>query len=58
VEIWGLKGFMGIAGYRKGYLVKIGVSFIGKMYWKGGSKNNFGKNFQYLVKLGVFLNIP
>jgi hypothetical protein len=28
----GLRGFIGIGEYKKGYLVKIGVSFIGKMY--------------------------
>jgi hypothetical protein len=35
--MWGLKGFIGIWGYKKGYLIKIGVSIIVKMYWKGGS---------------------
>jgi hypothetical protein len=32
----GIKGFIGILGYKKGYLVKIGFSFIENMYWKGG----------------------
>jgi len=35
--MWGFKGFKGIGGYKKGYLVKIGVSFIAKMYWEGDS---------------------
>jgi hypothetical protein len=38
----------GIGGYKKGYLVKIGVSFNGKMYWKGGSTKEI---------LEVFFNI-
>jgi hypothetical protein len=43
--MWGLKGFIGIAGYKKGYLVKIGVSFIVKMYWEGGSTKGFWEVF-------------
>jgi hypothetical protein len=43
--MWGLKGFIGIGGYKKGYLVKIGVSFIAKMYWEGGSKKGFWEIF-------------
>jgi hypothetical protein len=43
--MWGLKGFIGIRGYKKGYLVKIGVYFIGKMYWEGGSKKGFWEVF-------------
>jgi hypothetical protein len=35
--VWDIKEFIGIGGYKKGYLVKIGISFIGKMYWEGGS---------------------
>jgi len=38
VGMWGLEGFIGIGGYKKRYLVKIGVSFIRNMYWEGGSK--------------------
>jgi len=41
--MWGLKGFIGIGGYKKGYLVKIDDSFIAKMYLKGGSKKDFGR---------------
>jgi hypothetical protein len=33
--MWGLKGFIGIRGCKKGYIVKIGVSFVAKMYWEG-----------------------
>jgi hypothetical protein len=52
-------GFIGIGGYEKGYLVKIWVSFIGKMYWEGEvDKRIFGGIYQYLVKLGVFFIIP
>jgi hypothetical protein len=36
--MWGLRGFIGIRGYKNGYLVKIGVSFNGKIYWEEGSK--------------------
>jgi hypothetical protein len=41
----GLKGFIGIGGYKKGHLVKIGVYFIGKMYWEGGSIKGFWEVF-------------
>jgi hypothetical protein len=40
--MWGLKGFIGIWGYKRGYLVKQGVSFIRKMYWEEGSTKNIG----------------
>jgi hypothetical protein len=43
--MWGLKGFIGIGGYKKGYLVKIRVSFIGNMYWEGGSTKGFWEIF-------------
>jgi len=43
--VWGLNGFIGIGSYNKGYLVKIGVYFIGNMYWEGGSKKGFWKIF-------------
>jgi hypothetical protein len=39
--VWGIRGFIGIGGYKKGYLVKIGVSFIGKMYWEGVQQKDF-----------------
>jgi hypothetical protein len=35
-------------GYKKRYLVKIGVSFIGRMHWEGGAMKGF---------LEVFINI-
>jgi len=38
----------GIGGYRKGYLLKIMVYLIGKMYWEEGSIKVF---------LEVFINI-
>jgi hypothetical protein len=44
----GIEGFIGIVVYNKGYLVKIRVSFIGKMCWEGGSTKVF---------LEVFINI-
>jgi hypothetical protein len=51
--------FIGIGGYKKGYLLKIGISFIKKMYWEGGFKKRIlGDIYQYLVKLGLFFNIP
>jgi hypothetical protein len=43
--MWGLKGFISIGGYKNGYLVKIVVSFIGKMYWEGGSTKGFWEIF-------------
>jgi hypothetical protein len=43
--MWGLRGFIGIGGYKKGYLVKIGVYFIGNMYWEGGSTKGFWEVF-------------
>jgi hypothetical protein len=43
--MWGLKGFIFIEGYKKGYLVKIGISFIQKMYWEGGLEKGFSKVF-------------
>lgn len=43
--MWGLWGFIGIVGYTKGYLVKIWVSFIGKIYWEGGSTIIFRELF-------------
>jgi hypothetical protein len=43
--VWGLKGFIGIGEYKKGYLVKIGVSFIEKMYWEGVSTKGFWEVF-------------
>jgi hypothetical protein len=46
--MWGIEGFIGIGGYRKGYLVKIGFSFIGNIYWEGASTKQF---------LEVFINI-
>ena len=46
--MWGTEEFIGIAGYKKGYLVKAKVYFIGKMYWEGGSTKIF---------LEVFINI-
>jgi len=39
--MWGLKGFIGIGGYKKGYLLKIRVSFIANMYWEGGLIKGF-----------------
>jgi hypothetical protein len=41
----GLRGFIGIHGYKKGYLVNLGVYFIGKMYWEGGSTKGFWEVF-------------
>jgi hypothetical protein len=42
--MWGLKGFICIGGYKKGYLGKKGVSFIGNMYWEGGvQQHDFGR---------------
>jgi hypothetical protein len=46
--LWGIRGLIGIGWHRKGYLEKIGISFIGKMYWDGGSTKGF---------LEVFINI-
>ena len=46
--MWGPRGFIGIEWYTKGYLVKIGVSFIGRMHWEGGAMKGF---------LEVFINI-
>jgi hypothetical protein len=43
--IWGLKGFIGIGGCKKRYLVKIRVSFIRKMYLEGGSIKGFWEVF-------------
>jgi hypothetical protein len=43
--VWGLKGFIGIEGYKKGYLVKIRVLFIGNLYWDGGLKKGFWEIF-------------
>jgi hypothetical protein len=43
--MWSLKGFIAIGGYKKRYLVKKGVSFIGNMYWEGGSTNIFWEVF-------------
>jgi hypothetical protein len=37
----GIEGFIGIGGCKKRYLVKRRVSFIGKMYWEGGSTKGF-----------------
>jgi hypothetical protein len=57
VGYWG--GVYRYWGYEKGYLVKIGVSFYWKDVMGGGlNKNSFGGIYQYLVKLGVFFNIP
>jgi len=50
-QYWGdveYHGFIGIVGYKKGYVVKIWVSFIGKMYWEGSTTKEF---------LEVFINI-
>jgi hypothetical protein len=44
----GIRIFIGIWGYKKGYPIKKGVSFIGNMYWEGGSRKLF---------LEVFINI-
>jgi hypothetical protein len=52
------EGVLGLRGYKKGYLVKIGVYFIGNMYWEGVQQKDFGVIYQYLVKLGVLFNIP
>jgi hypothetical protein len=41
--MWGIKGFISIWGYKNGYIVKIGVSFIAKMYWEGVQKHDFGR---------------
>jgi hypothetical protein len=41
----GYKGFIGIGGYKQGYLVKIGVFLIGMMYWEGGSTKGFSEIF-------------
>jgi hypothetical protein len=58
-RMWGFKGFIGIHGYKKEYLVKIGVSFIQKDVLGGGfNKSILEGIYQYLVKLGVFFNIP
>jgi hypothetical protein len=46
--MWGVNGFKGIWEYKKGYLVKIRVSFIENMYWEGGSTKEL---------LEVFINI-
>jgi hypothetical protein len=43
--MWGIKRFIGIVGYKKEYLVKIGVSFIGNMYWEGDSTNGYWEVF-------------
>jgi hypothetical protein len=32
-------------GYKKGYIVKIWVCFIAKMYWEGGSTKGFWEIF-------------
>jgi hypothetical protein len=38
-------GFIGIRGYKKWCLVKIGVLFIAKMYWEGGSTEGLWEGF-------------
>jgi hypothetical protein len=43
--MWALRGFIDIGGYKKGYLVKIGISFIRNMYWEGGSTKGFWEVF-------------
>jgi hypothetical protein len=43
--MWGIGGFICILGYKRGYLVKIGVVFIGKNYWEGGSTKGFEEVF-------------
>jgi hypothetical protein len=56
VVIQGIKRFIGIGGYKKGYLVKVGFLFeicIGR----GFNKMILGSIYQYLVKLEVFINI-
>jgi hypothetical protein len=47
-EVWGIERFIGIRGYRKGCLVKKGVSFIGKIYWEGGSTKVFLEVFNHI----------
>jgi hypothetical protein len=43
--MWGLKGFICIDECKKGFLVKIRVSFIENMYWEGGSTKGFWEIF-------------
>jgi hypothetical protein len=54
----GLKGFIGIWGYKKGYLVKIGFLLLERCIGRGVQQKDFGGIYQYLVKLGVLFNIP
>jgi hypothetical protein len=57
--MWGLRGFIGIGGYKNRHLVKIEVSFYLKDALEGEfNKRILGGIYQYLVKLGALFNIP
>jgi hypothetical protein len=51
------RGFIGIGGYKEGYLVKMWSFLIGKMYYKGFNKRILGGIDQYLMKIGIFFKI-
>jgi hypothetical protein len=54
----GIESFVSIGGYKMEYVVKIWVFIIGKMYRERVKKRILGCIYHYLVKLGVFFNIP
>jgi hypothetical protein len=57
--VWGTKGFIGIGGYKKGYLVKVDIFFNCKYVLGGGFKKSILEGiYQHLVKLEVLFNIP
>jgi hypothetical protein len=41
--MWGIKGFIGIGGYKKGYLVKIGVFLLERCIGRGVQQKDFGR---------------
>jgi len=53
-----IRGFIGIGGYQMGYLVKIGIFFIVKMYQEGGKQKYFGRYLLISNEIRVFFNIP
>jgi hypothetical protein len=44
-------------GKNRGYLVKISFYLLERCIRRGVQQKDFGRYFQYLVKLGVFFNI-
>jgi hypothetical protein len=54
----GTKGFIGIGGYKKRYLVKVGVLLLERHIVREVQPNNFGRYLSISSEIKDIFNIP